>query len=60
MAMTYDEIVRRAKYHTWWMPSRSDYSDKAERLPKAKYGPGKIATKFVPSRRGGAGEKGDS
>lgn len=59
--MTCDEIMAKAKYHTWWTPLRHDeYSDKAERLPKSKYGPGKAVTKFVPVRRGGAGEKGDS
>lgn len=44
----------------WFTPRGHEYSDKAERLPKSKYGPGKAVTKFVPSRRGGAGEKGDS
>jgi hypothetical protein len=44
----------------WFVPRNHDYSDKSEKVPKSKYGPGKAVTKFVPSRRGGAGEKGDS
>lgn len=61
MAKTFEQAHRDAKYHLWWMPSRHDeYSDKSEKIPKSKYGPGKAVTKFVPSRRGGAGERGDS